>query len=145
NKNNFHAAQEFFGRALQLKQRFGHDAATAASLRELGRVHLDWGNLEKAGECFQKGLQMSQKAADERGQASAFHYLGRVALAQGEREAAAGHKAAARKGWARAAEWLDASIRAHQARQRGILEAYARRDRALLCLAEGDLDRAEAH
>ena len=66
NKNNFHAAQEFFGRALQLKQRFGHDAATAASLRQLGQLHLDWGNLDRAAECFQKGLQMSQKAGDER-------------------------------------------------------------------------------
>jgi class 3 adenylate cyclase/tetratricopeptide (TPR) repeat protein len=145
NKNNFYAAREFYEQAILCKQRFGDAATIARSLRQFGGLYLDWGYLEKADEIFQKSLQIALKGQDERGQAVTFHYLGRVALGQGKREANAGHKGLARKHLAKATEWLDASIRAHQEHKRSAQEGVARRHRAFVCLAEDDLGQAELH
>ena len=141
-KNNFHAAREFFDRAVQAKQGFGDSSGVARSLRHLGRTHLNWGDLESAEHCFQHALQTSLKGQDELSQASDFHYLGNVALRQGQREAAAGRPAAARKLWAKAAQWLEASLATTQARQQLTQSAYSLRDLAVVRLEQGDPTRA---
>ena len=145
NKNNFHAAREFFEQAILCKQRFGDNAGVARSQRQLGQLYLDWDYPDRAEDILQEALEVALRAQDERGQANTFHYLGRALLAQGEREFATGRRAAARRSWAKAAEWLDASIRAHQTAKRDLLEGYARCWRALLCLAEDKLADADAH
>jgi class 3 adenylate cyclase/predicted Ser/Thr protein kinase/Tfp pilus assembly protein PilF len=142
-KNNFHAAREFFDRAIQAKQRFGDTSGIARSLRHLGALHLDWGELDSAGHFLERSLQTSMQARDERSQASDFHYLGRVALGQGQVEAAAGRKAPARKLFAKAAEWLEASIHLNEAGQRLTQCAYSLRDLGLVRLEQEDLARAE--
>jgi class 3 adenylate cyclase len=145
NKNNFHAAREFFQQAVACKQRFREDRSIAATLLVLGELHLDWGYLERAEEVLRESLHLAYQAQDQHGQACGFHYQGRVALARGEREARAGRKAAARKHLAKAAEWLDAGLRIFEAGPVRGRYPYARRDYALLCLARGDLNGAEEH
>jgi class 3 adenylate cyclase/predicted Ser/Thr protein kinase len=144
-KNNVQAAREFFEQARLCKQRFGDDRAVADSIRCLGTLYLDWDDLDHAGEAFEAALELSQRARDERGRARCFNYLGRIALALGEREVAAGRRGSARRHWARAAEWLDASIRTHEARKDEVELGYAHRDRALLHLAEDQLQPAVEH
>jgi serine/threonine protein kinase/class 3 adenylate cyclase/Tfp pilus assembly protein PilF len=141
--NNFHAAKECIEQAIQLKQRFEQDQAVSRSHRALGRIYLAWGYLEQAEEAFQQALHLSLRSQDMWGQGTSFGHLGRVALAQGKREQGAGRKGTARRFFARAAEHLDASIRVHQESKEVILEAFAHRDRAMLSLAEEDLERAE--
>ncbi len=145
NKNNFHAAREFFEQAVACQQRFRDDRAVAGTLRQLGDLYLDWGYLDRAEEVFQESLRLAFGAQDARGEASSFHYLGRVELACGEREAGGGRKAAARKHLAKAAEWLDASIQAHKESPGGGSNAGCHRDYALVCLAGEDLAGAEWH
>jgi class 3 adenylate cyclase/uncharacterized protein HemY len=140
--DNFHAAQEFFRQSLDCKVRTGDEAGQAVSHGQLGRLYLDWGLLDRAEYHFQEDLRISQRIGDERGQAQMYGALGRVALARGTHHAALGKSAEARKAWETAGGWLDAGIR----RSQGCwphLEAYARKDRALACLAVGDLSGAE--
>jgi class 3 adenylate cyclase/predicted Ser/Thr protein kinase len=142
-KDNFQAAREFFEQARLCKERFGDDRAVADSYRCLGALYLDWEDLERAEAAFESALEHSQRAQDERGRARSFNYLGRIATCYGENESAAGRRGSARRHWARAAEWLDASIRTHHAQQDPAEEGYAYRDRAMLRLAEGNLHLAE--
>ncbi len=145
NKNNFLAAGACFEQSLECKRRFREDRATARTYRHLGQFYLDWGDLDRSEDSFGRALWLALKCDDERGQASAFHYLGKLLLARGEREAAAGRRGLAQRHWARSAEWLDASIASNAAAGRHVLEGHARRDRALLLLAENRPDEAGAH
>jgi class 3 adenylate cyclase len=71
-----------------------------------------------------------------------YNSLGRVALERGEREAAA-RPAAARRLWEKAAGWLDGAILRSQEHQWSVMEGFARKDRALVHLAEDQLPQAE--
>jgi class 3 adenylate cyclase len=71
-----------------------------------------------------------------------YNSVGRVALERGEREAAA-RPAAARRLWETAAGWLEAAILRSQQHQWSVMEGFARKDRALVHLAEGQLSQAE--
>jgi class 3 adenylate cyclase/Tfp pilus assembly protein PilF len=142
-RDNFHAAEEFFRQAIARKQKWDDQPGLAVSYGNLGRLHLDWGNLDRAEECFLQDLAIARNTRDERGEALMHNGLGRVALERGRRAAAVGRPSEARQHWGDAAGWLDASIRAASGRW-AISEGYARKDRALLHLAEGRLDEAEA-
>src|SRR5262249_38940791 len=111
---------------------------------QLGRLYLDWGHLDKAGEHFHEDLRLVQKIRDGRGEAQMYNHLGQVALARGDREAATGRRAAARRLWADAAGWLEESIRLAGELRHGVAEGYARKDRALVHLREGNVAEAEA-
>jgi class 3 adenylate cyclase len=143
-KANFRVARAFYEQAICYKQRFDDDAGLALSHGQLGRLHLDWGLLDEAEHHFQEDLRLAQRLLDVRGEAQMYNHLGQVALARGEREAAAGHKSAARRYWAEAAGWLEGSIRRSAERdQPSVTEAYARKDRALVALLEGNVADAE--
>jgi class 3 adenylate cyclase/predicted Ser/Thr protein kinase len=142
-KGNFHVAREFYEQAIEYKQRQDDEAGLALSHGQLGRLYLDWGHLDQAEEHFQTDLRLAQKLLDERGEAQMYNHLGQVALARGLREAAAGRKAAARRQWTEAAGWLDVSIRRSTEGERIVAEAFARKDRALVALMEGDIAAAE--
>jgi class 3 adenylate cyclase len=73
-----------------------------------------------------------------------YNHLGQLALRRGYREAAAGRKAAARKQWSTAAGWLNVAITRSREKRWLIREAFALKDRALVYLAEDNLDEAEA-
>jgi class 3 adenylate cyclase/tetratricopeptide (TPR) repeat protein/predicted Ser/Thr protein kinase len=144
-KNNFLAAREFFVQAIDCKRRFGDDGAIARSLRQLGHLYLEWGDLDRAEEVLQRGLEMSLDVQDERGRASSFRYLGRVTLARAERAEETGQQAVVRRELVRASEWLDAAIKVYQGSGRLVREAITRRHRALLCLLEQDIEQAQRH
>jgi class 3 adenylate cyclase len=127
-KDNFHAARECFEQALACRQP-DDLAGLALSHGQLGRLYLDWGLWAKAEKHFQEDLALAQRIGDERGQAQMYNFLGQVALA--------------RDAWQDAAGWIDASIKRAATHGWTVLEAYARKDRALVCLAEGWPDEAE--
>ena len=141
-RDNFHAAEEFFHQALRCKERFEDRLGLALTQGNLGRLYLDWDNLDKADSHFKTDLKLSLDNHIEDGETQMYNHLGQVALARGEQEAASGRHAEARKQWATAADWLDLSIQ--QAAERGYAgkEGYARKDRALLHLAHDEVAAA---
>jgi class 3 adenylate cyclase/predicted Ser/Thr protein kinase len=143
-RGNFHVAREFYEEAIRYKERQGDEAGLALSHGQLGRLHLDWGHLDRAEEHFQIDLRLAQKLLDPRGEAQMYNHLGQVALARAERELAAGRKGTARRLLAEAAGWLQSSIcLSAEGNRTNIAEAFARKDRALVHLLEGDLTAAE--
>jgi class 3 adenylate cyclase len=86
-------------------------------------MHLDWGLFEQAENHFRLDLDFSQRILDERGIAQMYNYLGQLALA--------------RRKAGEAAVYLDHSIENARGRW-GDIEAFARKDRALCYLVEGD-------
>jgi class 3 adenylate cyclase/tetratricopeptide (TPR) repeat protein/predicted Ser/Thr protein kinase len=142
--NNFQAAREFHEQAILCKQRFDDEAGIAFSHGRLGRLYLDWGDLDRAEEHLNADLQLVQKGAHLL-QAQIFEYLALAALERGRREAAAGRRPAAARQLSQAGEWQDWSIRHYRESGRPVLEAFTLKDRALVCLEEGRLDEAEGH
>ncbi len=142
-RDNFHAAEEFFRQAIARKKGWDDQAGLAVSYGNLGRLHLDWGYLDQAEQCFLEDLTIAQNMHDVRGEALMQNFLGRVALERGNRAAAVARPSEAREHWVDSAGWLDASIRAATGRW-SISEGFARKDRALLHLAEGQIADAEA-
>jgi class 3 adenylate cyclase/Tfp pilus assembly protein PilF len=140
-RDNFHSAAEFFQQAIARKKSWDDEAGLAVSYGNLGRLNLDWGYFDQAEGCFLEDLKLAQKMRDARSEALVQNQLGRVALERGNRVASA-QPDAAREHWADALGWLDSSIRTAGDRA-SISEAYARKDRALLYLAEGQVDSAE--
>jgi class 3 adenylate cyclase len=141
-KNNFHAARLFYQRAIDCKRRFGDQSGEALSEGQLGRLYQDWGDRQKAEEHFRRDLEIVQRIGDDRSQAQLCNFLGQLALARGEAEVA-GQPALARRHWNDAAGFLDTGIRRCQGRDWAVIEGYLRKDRALLCLAQGDVAEAE--
>jgi serine/threonine protein kinase/class 3 adenylate cyclase len=142
-KGNFPVAREFYEQSIRYKRQFDDEAGVAISHGQLGRLHLEWGHLDEAEQHFQEDLRLAQKIRSRWSEAQIYNHLGQVALARGERELAAGRKAGARRQLAAAAGWLDQSIRLCQEGRFPVSEAFARKDRALAYLHEGDLDRAD--
>jgi class 3 adenylate cyclase len=143
-KGNFPIAREFYEQALLHKRRHDDDVGQALSHGQLGRLFLDWGQLDRAEEHFQADLRLAEKLQDEGGEAQMYNHLGQVALARGKREAAAGRMATARRLWVEAAGWLEGSIARSGQGGRAVTEGFARKDLALIRLNEGDIDGAEA-
>src|SRR5262249_19748493 len=131
-KCNFDAAREFYQQAIVCKTATSDEDGLIVSNEELGRLYLEWGELDRAEEQLQAGLRLAQKRGADDCQAQLFNHLGRVALARAARELAAGKKAAARKQLARAAEYLDWSVAHNRSRGRGVQEGRALKDVALL-------------
>ncbi len=141
-RDNFHAAEEFFRQAIACKKKWDDQTGLAVTYGNLGRLHLDWGYLEQAESCFLDDLKIAQNTRDERGEALMQNFLGQIALERGNREAEAARMSEARERWFDSAGWLDASIRMSSGRW-PISEGYSRKDRALLHLAEDQLEGAE--
>jgi class 3 adenylate cyclase/tetratricopeptide (TPR) repeat protein/predicted Ser/Thr protein kinase len=142
-KGNFAVGREFYEQSIRYKQQVNDEAGMAVSHGQLGRLFLDWGHLDEAERHFQEDLRLAQKILSRWSQAQMYNHLGQVAAARGEREAAAGRKASARRYFAEAAGWLDESIRRCQEGGYTVSEGFARKDRALVYLQEGDLAAAE--
>jgi class 3 adenylate cyclase/tetratricopeptide (TPR) repeat protein len=141
--DNFLAAREFHSQSLLCWQHFGNDTGEGTSNFKLGWIDLEWGLLDRAEERLQTSLRIFQKTRDEYRMGKTYSYLGRVALARGEAEDAAGKRSAARRQWARAAEWLDLGIQQHQQAGHIVREVRARIDRALVHVAEGQFADAD--
>jgi class 3 adenylate cyclase/Tfp pilus assembly protein PilF len=143
-RDNFHAAEEFFGEAIRCKQTWNDQAGLALSFGNLGRLYLDWGYLDQAERYFHQDLAIANRNGDARSEAAMHGHLGQAALERGERAAAQGRLGEARRHWADAAAWLDSGIQRSKAGGWTVIEGYVRKDRALLALAEGKLPDAQA-
>ena len=142
-KGNFPVAREFYEQSIRFKKTCDDEAGIAISHGQLGRLYLDWGHLDQAEEHFREDLRLAQKLRSRYSEAQICNHLGQVATARGERQAATGKRAAARRHFADAAGWLDQAIRMAQENRFGVAEAFARKDRAMLYLHEGDLEAAD--
>lgn len=142
-KGNFPVAREFYEQSIRHKKTFDDEAGIAVSHGQLGRLYLEWGRLDQAELHFQEDLRLAQKLRSRWSEAQIYNHLGQVALARGERECVAGRKAAGKRQFTLAAGWLDQSIRYSQEGKYPVLEGFARKDRSLVFLHEGHLDRAE--
>jgi class 3 adenylate cyclase/predicted Ser/Thr protein kinase len=142
-KGNFPLAREFYEQSIQYKKRWDDEAGIAISHGQLGRLFLNWGHLDEAEHHFQADLRLAQKLRSKWSEAQMYNHLGQVALARGEREVRLGKRGSARRQWSDAAGWLDESIRQSQEGRYPVSEAFARKDRALVHLHEGELDKAE--
>jgi class 3 adenylate cyclase len=128
-KDNFHAAREFFNRAIECKEKSKDAAGIAVSHGQLGRLYLDWGNPRKAKDHFSANLKISRQIGDKRGEAQMMNFSGNAAMATGD--------------WKEAADWLNRSIQLSHEGGWKVLEGYARKDRALVHAKQGDVDAAE--
>jgi class 3 adenylate cyclase/Flp pilus assembly protein TadD len=142
-KGNFPVAREFYEQSIRHKERVGDEAGVAVSHGQLGRLYLDWGHLDEAERHFQEDLRIAQQILSRWSEAQVYNHLGQVAAARGEAEAAAGKRHSARRHFADAAGWLDESVRRSRDGGWPVSEGFARKDRALVYLHEGDLDAAE--
>jgi len=142
-KDNFHGAEECFREAIRCKTKSDDQPGLAVSHGNLGRLYLDWGALDHAEECFHQNRSIAQKTCDERGEAMMQNHLGQVELERGLRLQDSGRPDEARSRFEAAAAWLDSCITRAAAKEWTVTEAYARKDRARLDLAEGRLDEAD--
>ena len=141
-RDNFNSSAEFYQQAIACKKMWDDEAGLAVSFGNLGRLNLSWGYFDEAEACFLEDLKLAQKMGDARSEALMQNNLGRVALERGNKAASA-NPSLAQEHWVAAAGWLDSSIRASAGRW-SINEAFARKDRAILYLAEGQIDCALA-
>lgn len=141
-KGSFHAARDFFDKAIQCKHLHGDDAGLALSHGQLGQLYFDWGLHENPERHFQDDMQICQRIDDELGLSLMYNGLGRLALERGSEELNSGRLTEARIQLQTAASWLDAAIQLSQQHAGTIREAYNRKDRALVHLAGDDADAA---
>lgn len=156
-KDNFHAAEEFYRQAIDLKSAFDDQAGLAVTHGNLGRLYLDWGSLDRAEHHFHEDLRIAQKnleafgemhggkQLETIGETQMKNHLGQVALARADRATSASDTAAARRLLDEAAGWLDRCIETSRDRGWTSLEGFGRKDRALVCIAANDLPSAERH
>ena len=142
-KDNFHGAEECYREAIRCKTEWDDQPGLAVSLGNLGRLYLDWGDLDHAEECFHRNRSISQKTLDERGETMMQNHLGQVELERGLRFRDSGRPDDAHSRFEAAAAWIDSCISRAAANKWTVTEAYARKDRARLDLAEGRLDEAD--
>jgi class 3 adenylate cyclase len=141
-RDNFHAGEAFFLKALELKARWLDRPGLAISHGNLGRLYLDWGYLEKAERHFQQDLEIARETQDERGISQMYNHLGQVELTCGERARSAGRAGEARTRFDHAVCWLDDSLQINGGRW-AVPEGFVRKDRARVALAVDDISTAE--
>lgn len=135
-RDDFTTAYRFYQRALELKERHDDMAGLAVTHGQLGRLCLDWGELDWAEEHFRKDLDICRRINNRRGEAQMYNHLGQVLLAHGRLR--------------QALDFLNESVKRSAATETAIGEAYARKDRARVLVqlnrapeAEADARRAE--
>jgi class 3 adenylate cyclase len=142
-KTNFHLARAFYEQALLAKEQHQDEAGLAVTHGQLGRLFLNWDQLDEAEQHFRSDLRLAEKMSDPRSEAQMHNHLGQVALARAQQEAASNRKASVRRYASESAGWLASSIRLAQESQNPTTEAFARKDMALVFLLEGSLAEAE--
>jgi len=127
-QGNVQAAVEFFQQALDHKKQFHDDAGQAVTWGQLGRLHLDWGQLDLAERCFRTDLDICRRIDDRRGESQMHNFLGIVALEHGDAE--------------NAEAYLQHAVNAAQSGQWPLIEGYARKDLAHCRVQTGDAEKA---
>ncbi|MGO8704267.1 MAG: protein kinase domain-containing protein [Candidatus Brocadiia bacterium] len=116
--------------SLVLKTMAADRFGTAITLGNLGRVHLKAGRFSQAVFCFERNQELAAALGDRRGQARMLEDLGRAWLGM--------------ENYARAETCLAQCIEKAEAGGFRDLVFFARKDLALLRLAQGEPDRAES-
>jgi class 3 adenylate cyclase len=129
-RGDFALGRAFYQRALEVKQRHDDRLGLALTYGQLGRLLLDWGDLDGARACFEADLGVCWSISDLFGEAKIHNHLGQVELARGRPQ--------------RALEHLNESVTRTEAGRWAVAEAFARKDRARALLALGRADEAEA-
>lgn len=112
------------------KTLLGDEAGMAITLGNLGRVHLRAGRFADAVECFHRDREIAARRGDFRGQARMHNDLGLAYLGMGD--------------FARSEQELSAGMALARRRDFADMEFFALKDRALLRMAQGRLDEADA-
>lgn len=145
---NFYAASEMYTKALELKegraQKERDVPGIALTRGQLGRLYLDWGLLDQAETHFKADLRIVKGIDDRRSEAQMYNFLGIIEIRRSERARARGPRHIAENALKKAIDYLHDSIKlADQNPAWTVQQGYARKDRALVALALGQLDRAE--
>jgi class 3 adenylate cyclase len=119
--NDYPTALALYQQALQMKT--GHNDLPGQALThgQLGRLYLDWGDLDLAEQEFRHDLRLAQRLGDRGGEAQMYNHLGQVYLARDRATGALG--------------FLDESVRWAQVGGWSTRQAFAQKDRALAHLA----------
>jgi class 3 adenylate cyclase/tetratricopeptide (TPR) repeat protein/predicted Ser/Thr protein kinase len=144
-RNNYHAAREFHQLAIQCKEAHDDEAGVGFSRCRLGRLCMEWGELDQAEEHLNADLRLVQKTGQKDLEAQVLQYLARVMLERGYLEETKGRQAAARRHWAQATEWLTFAADQYKERAQVVLEGLAIKDLGEASVALDQLVEAEAH
>jgi adenylate cyclase len=128
-QHDFYAAREFYSRALVLKARFEDQAGLALSHGQLGRLYLDWGQLDQALEHFIEDKDLCTHVGDKRGEAQMHNLIGQVYLSKQE--------------WQSAADWLAEAMRRCDLGQWSVLAGFARKDYAIALLEQDKVNEVD--
>jgi serine/threonine protein kinase/class 3 adenylate cyclase len=144
-RHNYHAAREFHQLAIQCKMAHGDEAGVGLSRCRLGRLCLEWGELDQAEEHLNADLRLVQKTGQKDLEAQVLQYLARIMLERGYQEESAGRRAAASRKWMQSVEWLEWSAAQFKEREQIVLHGLAIKDLGEASVALDKLDAAEAH
>jgi tetratricopeptide (TPR) repeat protein len=135
--NHFAAAREFYEHAIQAKRAWQDESGLAVTHGQLGRLFLDWGDLDTAEQHFRMDLELAERREHLRAMCLMFNHLGRVYLMRQLPEEALGY--------------FDESLYLAVENRYPIEEGFTRKDIALAMLETGDtadieqqLDAAES-
>ena len=128
-QHDFYAAREFYLQALALKMGFDDQVGLALSHGQLGRLYMDWGNLDRALEHFIEDKDLCAQTGDKRGEAQIYNSIGQIYLAK--------------RDWQGATEWLAEAVHRCDTGQWPVLAAYARKDYAFALLELGRAEEAD--
>ena len=106
----FQSPRCFTPRSLEVKEAFHDEAGISLSHGQLGRFHLDWGQLDEADKHLREGIQIARRIGDQRGEAQLYNHRGQVMFARGKP--------------AEAGTLIDESIRGARGRY-AVIEGYA--------------------
>ena len=85
-QSKYEEAQNNFQTCLQAARRHGFTSLEADSLRALGALSFDIGNLEKAMQHYEQSLPLYEKANNKQGESTVYNNLSIVAFSQGNIE-----------------------------------------------------------
>ena len=127
---DFALADAFYGRSIDAKLRHDDRPGLALTYGQIGRLFLEWGDLDGARTYFEKDLSVCWSISDIFGEAKMYNHQGQVELERGAP--------------LQALAYLDESVARGEQNGWTDLEAYARKDRGRAYLALQRLDDAEA-
>ncbi len=126
--DDFQNAMEFLRQSIEHKTKFTDESGLAVTHGQLGRLYLDWGQLDLAEVHFRSDLDIARRIGDGRGEAQMYNLLGNLSLDKGDAESAAAY--------------LDYSIQMAIDGKWLVMQGYAQKDRALCYLADNKVDAA---
>jgi tetratricopeptide (TPR) repeat protein len=88
-RGDYDEAARQYQRSLDISERLGDQAGTAASYGQLGTLAQQRGDYDEAARQYQRALDLFERLGDQAGTAAAYHQLGNVAYLRGNYDEAA--------------------------------------------------------